>query len=184
MTFKDLKATLNTNKKVYIEDDNFNTMYDGRLERAPKIYDLLEVDEINVNENDITIVVIRQQEGDMKALDLREFLQLNGGVTLQLNGEIFSPIQGYQVSTKDCYKVLYDYVTDFELTSMCINTMREALKNECNFIGLWLDGDYLYIDVSDVYFDKATALIEAQKLNQKAIFDWQTKESIYLEEGK
>ena len=116
----------------------------------------------------------------MKALDLREFLQLNGGVTLQLNGEIFSPIQGYQVSTKDCYKVLYDYVTDFELTSMCINTMREALKNECNFIGLWLDGDYLYIDVSDVYFDKATALIEAQKLNQKAIFDWQTKESIYL----
>ena len=60
MTFKDLKATLNTNKKVYIEDDNFNTMYDGRLERAPKIYDLLEVDEINVNENDITIVVIRQ----------------------------------------------------------------------------------------------------------------------------
>ena len=116
----------------------------------------------------------------MKASVLKEFLQLNGGVTLQLNGEIFSPIQGYQVSTKDCYKVLYDYVTDFELTALCINTMRESLKNECNFIGLWLDGDYLYIDVSDYYMNKNEALSEAQKRNQKAIFDWQTKESIYL----
>jgi hypothetical protein len=60
MTFKDLKATLNTNKKVYIEDDNFDTMYDGRLKNAPKLYDMLSVDKINVNENDITIVVIRQ----------------------------------------------------------------------------------------------------------------------------
>ena len=60
MTFKDLKATLNTNKKVYIEDDNFNELYNGRLKNAPKLYDMLSVDKINVNENDITIVVIRQ----------------------------------------------------------------------------------------------------------------------------
>jgi hypothetical protein len=60
MTFKDLKATLNTNKKVYIEDDNFDIMYEGRLKNAPKLYDMLSVDKINVNENDITIVVIRQ----------------------------------------------------------------------------------------------------------------------------
>ena len=120
----------------------------------------------------------------MKASTLRDYLGINGGVTLQLNGSIFKPVRGYQVSTKDCYKVLYDYVTDFELTALCINTMREALKNGCNYIGLWIDGDYLYIDVSDVYYDKHTALIEAQKLNQKAIFDWKNKVSIYLEEGK
>ena len=60
MTFKDLKATLNTNKKVYIEDDNFDIMYEGRLKNSPKLYDNLTVDEIIVSENDITIVVIRQ----------------------------------------------------------------------------------------------------------------------------
>lgn len=116
----------------------------------------------------------------MKASALREFLLLNGGVTLHLNGEVFSPKTGYQVSSKDCYKVLFKHVTDFELTSMCINTMYEARDIQSGFIGLWLDGDYLYIDVSDYYMDKHTALIEGQKLDQKAIFDWQTKESIYL----
>jgi hypothetical protein len=60
MTFKDLKSTLNTNKKVYIEDDNFDIMYEGRLKNSPKLYDNLTVDEIIVSENDITIVVIRQ----------------------------------------------------------------------------------------------------------------------------
>ena len=60
MTFKDLKSTLNTNKKAYIEDDNFDIMYEGRLKNSPKLYDNLTVDEIIVSENDITIVVIRQ----------------------------------------------------------------------------------------------------------------------------
>jgi hypothetical protein len=120
----------------------------------------------------------------MKARELRKILDTNGGVTLHLNGDIFSPVQGYQVSVKDCYKVLYKRVTDFELTGFCINTMYEASDNESGFIGLWIDNGYLYIDVSDYYMDKHTALIEAQKLNQKAIFDWKNKESIYLEEGK
>jgi len=120
----------------------------------------------------------------MKARELRKILDTNGGVTLHLNGDIFSPVQGYQVSVKDCYKVLYKRVTDFELTGFCINTMYEAIANESSFIGLWIDEDYLYIDVSDYYMNKNEALSEAQKRNQKAVFDWQYKESLYLEEGK
>lgn len=48
-------------------------------------------------------------------------------------------------------------------------------------IGLWIDNGILYIDLSQYVGDKDIAIKLGKKHNQKAIFDWQFKESIYLD---
>jgi hypothetical protein len=60
----------------------------------------------------------------------------------------------------------------------------DALNQPNNYLGVWVDGDSVYLDVSTVLPDKEAAMAAAAKGEQKAIFDLSTGETHNIEYGK
>jgi hypothetical protein len=48
------------------------------------------------------------------------------------------------------------------------------------YLGGWMDGEHLYLDLSENVLDKKTALFLAENRGQFAIFDVENGDSIYL----
>lgn len=98
-----------------------------------------------------------------------------GGATLRKNGLPVDFKTGYQVSRKDCFKIDVGNVPE-------ILGKIEQLQNsiqEDEFLGLWVDEGYIYIDISIRVEQKSEALKLGKELNQISIFDWQNKTCIY-----
>lgn len=94
----------------------------------------------------------------------------NGGATLNYNGEPVQYNSGYQVSVKDCYQLNISNVNDI---INAINSLLTTAKNG-DFVGLWVDGNDIYIDLSTRLPNRAEALYWGKMLNQKSIYDWAT----------
>jgi len=98
-----------------------------------------------------------------------DYLLKNNGVTVQ-NNEIVEYEKGYQVSLKGSEKV-------FSLFQF--GELRKKLSKEKDY-GLWIFDNKIYFDKSIHIDNYAQAVKIAQKNNQKAIYAWDVKESIFI----
>jgi hypothetical protein len=103
----------------------------------------------------------------------------NKGATLDYNYNNFSSNVGFMVSIKG--QEVKVNKNDIENIKKEIEKKREFIKDKKGlFIGLWLDSDMMYIDVSIHIVNYLKALRVARNNEQKAIFDLQKNDSIYL----
>ena len=103
----------------------------------------------------------------------------NEGATLDCNYNDFKSDRGYIVSVKG--QEVKVNKNDIQGIKREIEKKREFIENKKGlFIGLWLDNDILYIDVSIHIINYLKALEVARNNEQKAIFDLKNNESIYL----
>ena len=102
-----------------------------------------------------------------------------GGATLDYNYNNFKSENGFMVSLKG--QEVKVNKNDIENIKKEIEKKREFIKDKKGlFIGLWLEDDILYIDVSVHIVNYLRALEVGRKNEQKAIFDLQKNDSIYL----
>ena len=114
----------------------------------------------------------------MELEDIKKIIK-NGGSTLGYNYNSFSSDRGFMVSLKG-QEVKIDK-NDIENIKKEIEKKREFIKDKKGlFIGLWLEDDILYIDVSIHIINYLKALEVARNNEQKAIYDLQKNDSIYL----
>ena len=115
-------------------------------------------------------------------IDIKKII-IDGGATLNKNGEDFVSNKGFMVSIKGQeVKVDKNYIQGIKKE---IEKKREFIKDKKElYIGLWLDSDIMYIDVSIHIIDYLEALEVARDNDQKAIFDLKNKTSIYLNYSK
>lgn len=110
--------------------------------------------------------------------DIKRIIK-NEGATLDYNYNNFESDRGYMVSLKG-QEVKVDK-NDIENIKKEIEKKREFIKDKKGlYVGLWLDGDIMYIDVSIHIINYLRALEVARKNEQKAIYDLQKNDSIYL----
>ena len=103
----------------------------------------------------------------------------NKGATLDYNYNNFKSDRGYMVSLKG--QEVKVNKNDIENIKKEIEKKREFIKDKKGlFIGLWLEDDILYIDVSIYIIDYLKALEVARNNEQKAIYDLQKNDSIHL----
>ena len=114
----------------------------------------------------------------MKNEKIMEIIE-NKGATLDKNYNDFKSDIGFIVSVKG-QEVKIDK-NDIEGIKKEIEKKREFIKDKKGlYIGLWLDSDIMYIDVSIHIIDYLKALEVARNNEQLAIFDLKKKDSIYL----
>lgn len=97
-----------------------------------------------------------------------------GGATLSASGKAVEYSRGYQVSV--CDLAIID--TNREAEAVAFINSQKLAKGE--YLGLWVDGDKLYIDKSRHFNSKAEAIKQGLSLNQISIFNWSNKTCIYL----
>lgn len=99
-----------------------------------------------------------------------------GGATVGRNGEPYTGT-GFAVS-KDGHEL------KVPVRMASVSLIREWVKqlklDDDDYIGAWIDEGYLYLDVSRIIPDKEEALITAKLWRQKAIYDFETGQSIYV----
>lgn len=114
----------------------------------------------------------------METKKIMEIIE-NEGATLDKNYNNFNSDNGFMVSIKG-QEVKTDKNNTEEIKKE-IEKKREFIGNKKGlYIGLWLDNDIMYIDVSIHIIDYIEALEVARNNDQLAIFDLKKKDSIYL----
>ena len=94
----------------------------------------------------------------------------NGGATLNKDGEAVRFSKGYQVSRRDCYKILTGKPQKIvEAVNELLNSISAA---EC--VGLWCDDGFCYIDISENIKSKKKALKIGRARRQLSIYEWKT----------
>ena len=109
-------------------------------------------------------------------MNLKEILK-NGGATLTKELKALEKNNGYMVSLLGYEKTFtFDQLEDLEQN---IKGYQKQLKNN-EYIGLWIDNNIIYLDISKHYIKKEKAKKAGVKNKQLAIFDLKEKKSIYL----
>ena len=114
-------------------------------------------------------------------MDNKKIMEIikNEGATLDYNYNDFKSDRGYMVSLKG--QEVKVNKNDIENIKKEIEKKREFIQNKKGlYIGLWLDNDIMYVDVSIHIIDYMEALEVARNNDQLAIFDLKKKDSIYL----
>lgn len=112
----------------------------------------------------------------MKKNEVAEIIK-KGGATIDKNGEAVTFKNGFQVSIKDCYTLEF---CDVMQIKKAINGLLKRAKKTGEYVGVWVDDEAVYIDISEYIADEKKAIVAGIKRQQKAIFNWATLESIYL----
>ena len=99
-----------------------------------------------------------------------------GGATLNKQGNAKNYKIGYQVSKKDLFILNIDNIDN--LTTTINSTLNNMKKDE--FLGLWVDNNKIYIDLSIKINNLQKAINFGKKLKQISIFEWSSKNCIYL----
>lgn len=103
----------------------------------------------------------------------------NGGITLDCNYNNFNAGAGFMVSLYG-HEVKID-VNNIETIKKEITKKMELIKTKKGcFVGLWVENDLLYVDISKHIKDYNRALEVARNNQQKAIYDLKNDKSIYL----
>ena len=110
---------------------------------------------------------------------LSEVLKNNGGSYNITTGE-YNPTDGYMVSLPNNELVIdADDLCATVLSEYIINNAKELSSNE-SFVGLWIDNNKAYLDVSVKYNDIETACYVGILRDQKAIYDNANAVAIHL----
>ena len=114
----------------------------------------------------------------MKNNKIMEIIE-NKGATLDKDYNNFNSSVGFMVSVKG--QEVKVNKNDIQGIKKEIENKREFIKDKKGlFIGLWLEDDILYIDVSVHIINYLRALEVARNNEQKAIYDLEKNDSIYL----
>lgn len=114
----------------------------------------------------------------MKLEDIKRIIE-NKGETLtkelkkaDINGGFMVSLEGAEVQKN---------INDINGIKKAIEEKQEIIKDKNNmYIGLWLDNNIMYIDISINIIDKVEALEFAKYNKQLAIFDLVNNDSVYL----
>ena len=110
----------------------------------------------------------------MNFKELKNELIKNGGLTLTADYMKASEKNGFYVS-----KIGYEKIIDFKsLENELLIYSKMLLKNE--YIGLWINNNKLYIDITKHYKNKKEALKIGIKNKQLAIYDIKQNKNIYI----
>ena len=114
----------------------------------------------------------------MELEDIKKIIK-NEGATLDYNYNSFNSNIGFMVSLKG--QEVKVNKNDIENIKKEVDKKREFIKDKKGlFIGLWLEDDILYIDISVHIINYLKALEVARNNEQKAIYDLKNSNSIYL----
>ena len=103
----------------------------------------------------------------------------NKGATLDYNYNNFNSENGFMVSLKG--QEVKVNKNDIENIKKEIEKKKDFIQDKKGlYVGLWLEDDILYIDVSIHIINYLRALEVARNNEQKAIYDLQKNDSIYL----
>ena len=116
----------------------------------------------------------------MKLEDIKRIIK-NGGETLTKDLKKASLTSGYMVSLEGTETQTRG--NDYQAIKKAIEEKQEIIKDGTNmYIGLWLDNNIMYIDISVNIIDKAEALEFGKRNKQLAIYDIVNNDSIYLKD--
>lgn len=112
-------------------------------------------------------------------MNLQDYCKLNGGATLDLDGNIVEFTSGYMCSE-------FGTEQTFETLDQLLAAISK-FKNTNNilfFVGVWCDEltGIWYLDNSKYYNNKNAAINAGYKNKQLAIFDWANKTVINLKD--
>ncbi len=103
----------------------------------------------------------------------------DGGFSVQVASGLI-PSRGYMVSIQGCEEVYYsEDVTDDTIPGYITRHVKQLLHPGA-YLGAWLDGIEVYLDVSINVASLEDALNLARNNSQLAIYDLASDESIYL----
>lgn len=108
--------------------------------------------------------------------ELLQHLDAQGGATLNTNLEHADLNHGYMVSLQGYEKKL----NPNDLTQVLLNEHKDKAQSLGGYVGLWLEDNILYLDISKVHYSYQVAIYNAKKNNQKAIYDLANKKTIYI----
>lgn len=116
----------------------------------------------------------------MKLEDIKRIIE-NKGETLtkelkkaDINGGFMVSLEGTETQTQG---------DDYQAIKKAIEEKQAIIKDNNNmYIGLWLDSNIMYIDISININDKVEALEFAKYNKQLAIYDLENNDSIYLKD--
>ena len=102
---------------------------------------------------------------------LTDGVRSNGGATVDVNGSA-GPTSGFMVGVPG-------YGTTLPLASFTLddvaewvtNTRRRIAAADATYLGAWVDGETVYLDVSQRFNDRGVALITASQREELAIWD-------------
>ena len=114
----------------------------------------------------------------MKIEEIKRIIE-NKGETLTKDLKKADLKNGFMVSLEGTESQVAD--NDYEAINQAIADKKEIIKDKDNlYIGLWLDNNIVYVDISINIQDKTEALEFAKYNRQLAIFDLVNNDSIYL----
>jgi hypothetical protein len=94
----------------------------------------------------------------------------NGGATLNADGVAVNFSRGYQVSRRDCYRIATEKANEI---AAAVNELLNSISAG-EFVGLWSDGGFVYIDISENIKSKKKALKIGRARRQLSIYEWKT----------
>jgi hypothetical protein len=116
----------------------------------------------------------------MKIEEIKRIIE-NGGATLTSELKQAKLVNGYMVSLEGAESQVKG--EDYQAIIKAIEEKQEIIKDNNNlFIGLWLDGGIMYVDISINIIDKVEALEFGKYNKQLAIYDLANNDSIYLKD--
>lgn len=116
----------------------------------------------------------------MKNEDIKKIIE-NKGETLTKELKKADLNKGYMVSLEGTETQTQG--DDYQAINQAIKEKQEIIKDKDNlYIGLWLDNNIMYIDISINIIDKVEALEFAKYNKQLAIYDIINNDSIYLKD--
>jgi hypothetical protein len=114
----------------------------------------------------------------MNTKTILKHVQSNGGVTLNKRGKIVSFDSGYQVSF-EAGSLILKYPLPLDRFDYVLETKLQYIKR-IDYLGVWLNDNKIYFDVSEHIDDLTDAIEVAKQRNQLAIYNWKLQNSLYL----
>ena len=103
-------------------------------------------------------------------------IKRNGGATFNKYGVRVSMKSGYQVSRQDLLIIPVDNLNKFILKELI-----KMLIKRGDYLGVWIDGGKVYIDISCRVATKSKAMEMGRELNQLSILRWKDCECLVVE---
>ena len=108
--------------------------------------------------------------------NIKDMILKNGGATLDSNLKPIQAQKGYMVSMQG-----HELVTTIEgLNDTLLENYTRLAKKLNGYVGMWLDDDKVYLDISQHHTSKNKALEVGKANKQLAIYDLENDEEIRL----
>lgn len=104
---------------------------------------------------------------------LKDLILKNGGATVKANGQPVDLKTGYQVSHRDLGKIAIEDFTEEKAQALLAQ-----VGGRGEYAGFWVDGGFVYTDISRRHATKRDALTVGKALKQLAVWDWKNGRSL------